>query len=192
MSKDKKKRTVSCKSCEQEVAKSAKKCPHCGETLKTSTGVKVFTVFVMIIGFYIFFVPSSDETRQMNIREELAALAQSEPSSFSPDGELAETFNILSDNTDIQRDNLADRISGSTVQWQLPVYEVRKLSEGRYRVQSATTGNVVGSFINIYTRSAEEEAYVEALKLEDTISFKGKIAGVRLRSLQIDPALLTN
>ncbi|PCI54490.1 MAG: hypothetical protein COB36_10005 [Alphaproteobacteria bacterium] len=192
MSKDKKKRTVSCKSCEQEVAKSANKCPHCGEVLKTSAGVKVLTVLAMIVAFYIFFVPSSDEVRQLNIQEELAALAQSEPSSLSPKGDLAETFNMLSENTDIQRDNLAERITGSTVQWNLPVYEVRKLSEGRYRVQSATTGSVVGTFINIYTRSPEEEAYVESLKLEDTISFKGKITGVRLRSVQIDPALLTN
>jgi hypothetical protein len=191
MSKNKKK-TVSCKSCEKEVAKSANKCPHCGETLKTSTGVKVFTVILLIIGFYIFFVPSSDEVRQLNIREELAVLAQSEVSSLSPEGELADTFNILSEHTDIQRDNLAERISGSTVQWKLPVYEVRKLSEGRYRVQSATTGNLVGTFINVYARSPEEEAYVESLKLEDTISFKGKIAGVRLRSVQIDPALLVN
>lgn len=192
MSKDKKKKTVPCKSCEKEVAKSANKCPHCGEVLKTSGGVKVFAVILLIIGFYIFFVPSSDEVRQMNIREELAVLAQSEPSSLTPNGELAETFNIMSDNTDIQRDNLAERITGSTVQWNLPVYEVRKLSEGRYRVQSSASGSVVGSFINIYTRSPEEETYVESLKLEDTISFKGKIAGVRLRSLQIDPAQLAN
>lgn len=192
MSKDKKKKTAACKSCEKEVAKSAEKCPHCGETLKTSTGVKVLTVILMIIGFYIFFVPSSDEVRQLNIREELAVLAQSEASQLSPVGELAETFNVMSDNTDIQRDNLAERITGSTVQWNLPVFEVRKLSEGRYRVQTGGDRTLVGTFVNVYTRSPEEVAFVESLKSEDSISFKGKITGVRLRNVQIDPAVLTN
>jgi hypothetical protein len=40
-----------CKSCGKEVASSAKKCPHCGETLQWGMGKRVvFGVFVVIVG----------------------------------------------------------------------------------------------------------------------------------------------
>ncbi|NQV69268.1 MAG: hypothetical protein HQ498_04500 [Pseudohongiella sp.] len=180
--KPNKKMTV-CKSCQKEVAKSAKKCPHCGETLKTGLFVKILTVLIVLGVISAIFSPSTEDR--------LATLAQATVSDLSPGGELNAAFSILSEHTDIQRENLERDITGTTVIWQLPIYEVSKITDGHYRVQTAGSG-VVGTFAEIYTQSADEANFIEGLIEDDLIKFKGTITGTFLRNIEFDPAILVN
>lgn len=170
-----------CKSCKKEVAKSAKKCPHCGETLKTSLFVKALTVLIVFGVLSALLSPST--------KEQLEVLAQAEISTLSPSGELEEAFSLMSEHTDIQRENLEREISGLTIEWQLSVYEVDRINQGHYRVQTFGSG-VVGTFADVYTQNPIQATYVESLKEGDLIKFKGTIKGTFLRNIEINPAIL--
>ena len=43
---------VNCKTCEKEVSKSAKKCPHCGAKLKMGFFMKLIILFFGFIGSF--------------------------------------------------------------------------------------------------------------------------------------------
>lgn len=70
-----------CKSCGKEVAESAKKCPHCGETLQWGIGKRViFGVFVLIVGTAVLnsVQKSGDETSAPSVAVPVA-VASTEP-----------------------------------------------------------------------------------------------------------------
>lgn len=172
---------VACKSCSKEVAKSAKKCPHCGQKLKMGLFPKMIIGFVGLIILAAVFSPSSED--------KIAALQQASVANISPSGELQAAFSLMSDYTDIQRENLTKDLTGKTVVWELPVYEVDKRREGVYRIQTASSG-VVGTFTTVYAQSEEQARYIESLKTDDLIKFKGTIQGTMLRNIDIDPAII--
>lgn len=184
------KKTVACKSCEKPVAKSAKKCPHCGETLKTGLFVKLLTGLIVLVTVTAFLSPS-DEDQQAALTQSLTTLAQSTAADLSPSGELNAAFSVMSEYTDVQRENLEREITGTTVMWELPIYEVKKVTNNEYRVQTSGS-RLVGTFVNVYTQSPEQASYIESLKEDDLIKFKGTIVGTFLRNIEIDPAILVN
>lgn len=125
----------------------------------------------------------------------LAELVGAAPSALRPEGELSEMFSFGSKNTDLQRENKLKEITGQVVEWTLPVYEVKR-SGAAYKVQTSTKvgifgDSLLGAFVYITPRSAEDQQVIESLKTGDVITFKGRIAGVSLRSLDIKPAILS-
>ena len=103
---------------------------------------------------------------------------------------LGEIFNPMSKHTNIQRENAKKEIVGKVVRWTLPVYEVSKIKDNVYRVQT-DTGTYVGTQTYITTRNNQEIAVLEGLKTGDQISFIGTISGVDfVRSIEIKPAVL--
>lgn len=117
-----------------------------------------------------------------------AELAAATPAQISPTGELAAMFNLMSDNTDLQRENKFKELKGKVVEWTLPVYEVQKDGEV-YEVQTEAD-EAVGAFVYITALNTQEKAEIEGLKTGSSISFKGVISDVTLRSLEIKPAIL--
>ncbi len=116
-------------------------------------------------------------------------------SAFTPDGELAEAFNLNSKYTDVQRENLLKKINGKAVIWVVEVYEVKKENSVLYNIQ--TSGGLgmnksnVGTFIELTSRSQHESEFIEALKTGERIRIKGVLNGESiLRSLIIKPAIL--
>ena len=75
------------------------------------------------------------------------------------------------------------------VEWSLPVYDVNKRSEGKYRIQTSG-GGAVGTFITLYTTSASEAQTVEALQTDDYVNVKGRITGTSMRNIDIEDAIL--
>lgn len=122
--------------------------------------------------------------------EQLQILESASPSELQPTGELASIFNLMSDHTDLQRENKEAEIKGKIVDWTLPVYELRKSGEN-YRIQTSTGPNV-GVFVTISPRDQSEREFIEQLKTGDPIRFKGFIDGVSMRSLNIRPAVVFN
>ncbi len=136
-------------------------------------------------------VSNIEKEKQAKIK----ALETATPSELLPDGDLANKFNLISEHTDIQRENTEKEIKGQVVQWTLTVYEVTKNSSG-YRIQTKTSiggyGNEVAAFVELTARNQEEKSFIEELKTEDRFQFKGYIDGITMRSLDIKPAILVN
>jgi len=178
---------VKCKSCEAEVSKSAAVCPNCGKQLKTGLFTKLVVVVLVFGVVGAIFAPTKEE-QTITLLSKLTLIEQASASKLTPTGELNETFSLMSRHTDIQRDNLEQEITGSIVQWRLPVYEVSKKKDMLYRIQTAFGG--VGTILNIHARNESEKNKIEALKTGDNISFKGRISGVSMRHIMINDAIL--
>ena len=116
-------------------------------------------------------------------------LTTAKVANISSRGTLYEAFNIGSNSTDVQRQDLTNQITGKVIEWTLPVYEVDKDGD-TFTVQTSSTNNDVGTFIKIKPRSAAEVQYLTGLKTDDTISIRGYITGVSIRSVNIEPAIL--
>ena len=76
-----------CKSCEKEVSKSAKLCPHCGKKLKMGWFLKV------VIGLVAIAVISS--ITSPSLEEHLTKTSEAQVIKVSPRGELADLFSLM-------------------------------------------------------------------------------------------------
>lgn len=120
--------------------------------------------------------------------DKYSELATTPPAQLSPTGELAAMFNLMSENTDLQRENKLKEITGKVVEWTLPVYEVAKEGDV-YKIQTASN-DTVGTFVYVSPRNDADKTIIEALKTGDQISIKGIIEGDLMRHLEIKPAIL--
>lgn len=173
-----------CKSCGKEVAKKAKKCPHCGQKLRMGLFAKSMITLAAIIVLGAILTPNPEDV--------VATLANKSPSDLSPKAKLNAAFTYNSKYTDIQRENLEKEITGQVVQWRLPVYEVNKSRDGVYRIQTDSKYGDVGTFVTLYTQSEQEVNAVESLTTGKMVSFKGVITGTTMRNINIDPAVLVD
>ena len=179
---------IKCKSCDKEVASSAKVCPHCGKKLKMGKMLKLGIIIIVIIIATIAGMPSDDD-----IAKELTVIENTQPENISTES-LNELFSLMSKNTDIQRDNKVKEITGKVVQWSLSVYEVSvKNAEKRiYRIQTSDTSSAPGTFVYVYARNAAEVSKITSLITGSRITVKGKITGTFMRSIEIDLARIVN
>lgn len=173
---------VSCKACGKDVAKSAKVCPHCGKKLKMGMMLKLF---LGVVGIAILASVLSPSTEDL-----LKELQSAQVSDLSPRGELYETFKFNSDFTDLNREDKEKAIKGMVVEWSLPVYEVRKLGENKYKVQTSGSDGIVGTFVTFPNVPQEDIETFNTLKTGDFVNFKGKITGTFMRNIEIEPAIL--
>ena len=70
------------------------------------------------------------------------------------------------------------------------MYEVTKGIGDAYRVQTNGENGHVGAFVTIYARNEKEHQYIASLRTDQRLSFKGRVDGVLLRHIVIDPAIL--
>tara|TARA_Y100000294_G_C8494453_1_gene312175 strand:+ start:136 stop:699 length:564 start_codon:yes stop_codon:yes gene_type:complete len=179
-----------CKSCNKNVSKSAKICPHCGEKLKMGMFLKL-VIGIIVIGVVAAIFSATDEEKADLLTKTLNEMESAPATNYSPSGKIAKHFGLMSDNTDIQRDNLEKELKDKIVEWYLEVYEVNISDEksSLYRVQTAS-GNNVGTFVYVYARDNEEKSYIEGLKTGDFVKIKGRITGTSMRNLTIKDAIL--
>ena len=178
-----------CPSCQKEVAKSAKICPNCGQKLKKGLCFKILIALIVAIILAMIFAPSEADKAKERERV-INELRIAQPASLSASGELADIFGLMSNYTDLQRENKEKEIKGSIVEWRLPVFEVKKTDNG-YKIQTSSRGNIIGTFVEVIPTSPEEVSYIENLKTNDVIQVKGVISGVFMRNIEISPAILS-
>lgn len=181
-----------CPSCGKEVSKSAKVCPHCGKKLKMGFFLKLMISLVVVIGLVIVLQPSKEEALN-TINSEINTIINSQVDNISARGELDKIFELGGIATDIQRQNTEKEIIGKIVKWTLPVYEVKRLDETKYKIQTSGFMNgtsIVSTFVTVYPQNQEDKSYIEALKTNDRITIKGKITGTFMRHITIEPAIL--
>ena len=103
--------------------------------------------------------------------------------------QLTDVFMLGSDSTDVQRDKLRTHIVGKIVQWEIPVYEVSR-DGGVYKITGAGD-NLLPTAVFVTPRDGSERALIEALKTGSTVTIKGRVQDIMLRSLVvINPARL--
>ncbi len=200
---------IFCRGCGKELHESAVSCPHCGAPQssasadlgkKNSKARKPMWVKILIVIFALLAFVIAKSAYQGYKREhpgtgtattqsdEFAELAAATPAQLLPTGELAAMFNLMSENTDLQRKNKLKEIKGKIIEWTLPVYEVRQAGSG-YAVQTEAD-QTVGTIAYITARNEQDKALIESLKTGSRISFKGVIKDVSMRHLEIKPAIL--
>ena len=151
--------------------------------------MKLIILIVIVVIGVVALGPSAEE-QATAFETKLNEIISSQPSNLQSSGELASIFGIMSDHTDLQRDNKEKEIKGKLVDWTLPVFEVHNIKENTYKIQTPTRSSIVGAFVIITTRSPEEVSYVEGLKTGDMIRIKGVITGTFMRNIEIEPAVI--
>lgn len=169
-----------------------------GELASQATSEKKLGVWMLVVWVLIAcasaLVTSGTKENDDTLKQTVASVSKLDElavmlaATLSPTGELAAMFNLMSDNTDLQRENKLKEIKGKVVEWSLTVYEVEKDGDG-YTVQTKA-GNDVGTFIHISPRNEQDRATIEALKTGSRISIKGIIKDDLMRNLVIKPAIL--
>lgn len=111
-------------------------------------------------------------------------------SDISPRGELAKMFNIGSQYTDLQREEMLEKLAGKMIHWELPLYEISKIDQFNYKIITSGRG-VVDCVIYLTTMTSTQNADLRELKTGDMIKIKGMLTGKTfMRSLIIKPAIL--
>ncbi|RBQ28571.1 OB-fold protein [Aliarcobacter vitoriensis] len=149
----------------------------------------VFILIISLIAIGVIF----DNTEEKNLQK-LETIKTSNIDKISPTGTLYDIYTLMSDYTDLQRVNTEKELKGKIVQWTLPVFEVSKLSENKYKIQTDSGTffgtKYVGTFTTIYTQSKDEVIFIENIKTGNLITVKGEITGTFMRNIQIEPAIL--
>lgn len=139
-------------------------------------------------GLLVHSVNSSIEVEKEAKIQQAQSLQNATPSDLKPYGKLSELFGVMSQYTDIQRENAESDIVGKVVEWQLQVYEV-STHEDYYKIQTQSNQNV-GTFVHLYPQSDREREFIENLMTGNVIRVRGSISGVFMRNVEIDPAIL--
>ncbi len=127
-----------------------------------------------------------------NNKKETGELKNASPDSGLNRAELQALFELGSKNTDLQREEKEKEIKGKVIDWDgVKVYEVSKSGEC-FRIQtSSSEGNTPGMLVRACPPEGGEASLFPKLTEGDVIRVKGKISGVTMRSLDIDPAIVT-
>ena len=181
---------IKCKSCEKEVSKSAKICPHCGKKLKMGMFLKLIIGVVVIIVAVIALQPS-DEDAAKSLSETLDSIESATPDKLDT-AKLAELWSYGSKNTDLQREDSEKAMKGQIVEWNLEVHEIKRAcNDTCFRIQTSGSSNMPGTFIDLYPRNDAESTKITNLTTGKMIKIKGRITGTSMRNLEIEYAKLS-
>ncbi len=177
-----------CKSCEKEVAKSAKVCPHCGEKLKMGMFLKLIIGIVVIVVVVLVAQPSSEDA-QKTLNNKLDEITNATPANLDT-AELAGIYSMISKSTKLQKENKEEEIKGKIVEWTVKVFNIKK-REGFYRIQSSSSAKMPGTFVDLYSRNEKQKDIIEGSTGGDALKIKGIISGTTFTgNLEISPAVL--
>lgn len=153
-----------------------------------AAGVLCLLVLVGVVGMNL---GGASKTSEADV------LSAAPESDYRPEGVISEVFALGSRNTNLQRESAQKELTGQVINWSLPVYEVSR-SGNNFKVQTQAktrVGNfgtdLVGTFVIVTPRSDDERRMLASLQTGDTLSFKGRIRGVTMRHLHVEPAILS-
>lgn len=132
----------------------------------------------------------SDKDDSSDIHENID-LEHATVSNIFPYGKLADTFNLMSEYTNLQREELMNKIKGKVVCWTLPVYEVSR--DGNIYKIVILAGKNVGCDVYLENPAEHVKQTLLSIKTNDYITFVGRISGIDYsRSLTINPAIIAS
>lgn len=152
---------------------------------------------VTCIGGAAVAVAKAEQAKTESMKATAAKLAGMPADDIDPIS-LGATFNLMSKATDLQREAKEKEITGKTVAWTLPVFEVKRNDDGSYTIQTSSGGGSilspgsepVGTFARVFPQSPADDQAIIALKTGNRVKLKGVIAGVSMRHVKLEPAIL--
>ncbi len=178
-----------CPSCNHEVSKSAKTCPNCGKKLKMGIFKKGLIAVILLIVIAVIMQPSTEE-QMKEIDATIAQIKKAPQDAPISGADLVPLFSMISENTDIQRDNAEKKMKGKIIEWTAEVFEVSKNSSGSYKIQTIYSSFSPGTFTYVFPSNKEQISLIESLKTGDQIKIKGRVKSVIMRNFVIDPAII--
>ena len=172
-----------CKSCGEDFAKSVKECPHCGKKTQSSK-MLMLIIGVGCLALAATFAVPSKKGQSNEIKKVLAAAVDNISAV-----EMASVFNNNKSQMNPAAQNNAGEIIGKIVQWDLEVFVVTKSADS-YQIVTKPTSTAPGSLLNVYPRNNQDKSYLENLKPGSSIQVKGKISGIQLGRIKMNPAIV--
>lgn len=172
-----------CKSCGEDFAKSVKVCPHCGQEVQSSM-ILMLIIGIGCLALAAAFAIPINKNQSNDIEEILAASADNISAT-----ELAAVVNNKNSRMNPQAQNKVNEITGKIVQWDLEVFVVTK-AEDSYQIVTKPTPNAPGALLRVYPRNSQQKIYLGNIIPGDTIRVKGKISGIQLGRIKINPAIV--
>jgi len=172
-----------CKSCGEDFAKTVKECPHCGKTVQSG----MFLMLIVGIGCLAVVAalaipvdkgPSAD-------MENIATAAVDQLNA----AELATVLNTKKSTNDPVIQSTVKEITGKIVQWDLEVFVSTK-SADCYQVVTRPTAAAPGTLLVVYPGNTQQKNFLATVKPGQRIKIKGKISGLQMGRIKIDPAFL--
>lgn len=159
----------------------------------------IFLIVVCGVFFIGWIVSLKLDLNEVYVDVDTSKLAsRNDYSEYQIDGELADAFNLGSTYTDVQRKRLLSEINGKLILWDVEVYEVKKISDWKYLIQTEGGINLgkknnLALFITVFARSEDDSRYIEGLRTGDHLKVKGILNGnSTMRSLEVSPAIVWN
>ena len=170
-----------CKMCLKPVNLEEKNCPYCGSKLKKDLLPKLIigVLLLTLIGSLAIPVKSDLEKE----REKIV----NAPVDMINVGELANIIGHKNAGVEIQKK--IGKIEGKIVELQLQVFVATYMSD-YYRIVTVPSAGVPGTLLSLYPKSKRESEYLKRIKPGQTIKIKGKIKGILMKRLKIDPAFI--
>lgn len=141
--------------------------------------------------------PPEDIKAKSGMDDLLRRVISSPPVLVSPT-EVAETLGIGGRATDVQRDELIQRLEGAVVEWRVQVYNI-ELVDGMYRLTSLPLGTSDEKAISVFAsatvipKTERDHAILRKVKTGDSVRIKGLVQTISLRTLVvIGPATLAD
>ena len=172
-----------CTSCGKNLAGSAKECPSCGNKLKSGLFFKLTLGMGLLAILGTLSVPIQ-KYQSVDVQKIVNA-----PLDQINTSELA----IICNTQNTDRGNRAEikekEIRGKIVEWELEVLIVAGLPD-HYKILTKPTSNLPGTLLTLYPQNSRQRAYINGVKPGNKIKIKGKIEGILLGRIRINPALL--
>jgi len=178
-----------CPACSDEMERSATTCPSCGKHLHRRFYLKASIVLAVLVIVKLATAPSAEQS-SLALVNDIETLVNARADDGVDPKALHLVFAAPNDYTIIQRIYKERSVTGKIVEWRHEVREVVESGPNRYRVRTGNTDVALGAFVTINTRSSTEVAQLESLEAGDEIVFRGRIAGITKRHVDIESAIL--
>ena len=154
-------------------------------------------MFVLMLGF---FLTACNETPTPDVMSATPSIAEALTGTAALNiglQEVVDTYVLGGDRTDLQREAMTAKLVGTSVSWQIKVFDIAK-EEGRYRVISElTSGSYPGSYGKftivafVTPRDEVDQEALLKLKTGSEVEIYGRVDNITIRTvLVLSPAVL--
>ncbi len=170
-----------CKNCQKPVMQEDKNCPYCGTEVKKDVLPKLIIGLLLLSLIGSLAIPVKSDSKKegekiVNAPVDMVNVRQ-----------LAKLLD--SKHADAEILNKVEKIEGKIVELQLQVFVATYMSD-YYRIVTMPSDGVPGTLLSLFPKDKKESDLLRRIKPGQTIRIKGKIKGIYMKRVKIDPAFI--